>query len=108
MNSNNKMEIKAIILNVLKSEGFNGAKIILFGSRAKGDFKIDSDWDFLVILKDNLVREQKLNLAYKIRRKLADIHIPCDVIVRSEEEVEKRKEVIGSVIRSAIKTGVTL
>jgi predicted nucleotidyltransferase len=102
------MEIKAIILNVLKSEGFNGAKIILFGSRAKGDFKIDSDWDFLVILKDNLVREQKLNLAYKIRRKLADIHIPCDVIVRSEEEVEKRKEVIGSVIRSAIKTGVTL
>ncbi len=32
------------------------AQLILFGSRARGDYKKDSDWDFL-ILTDNKVNE---------------------------------------------------
>ena len=27
-----------------------GAKVILYGSRARGDFKEDSDWDILILL----------------------------------------------------------
>ena len=27
------------------------AKVILFGSRARGDFRLDSDWDFLILTK---------------------------------------------------------
>ena len=28
------------------------AKLILYGSRARGDFQAGSDWDFLVVLRD--------------------------------------------------------
>jgi len=36
------------------------AEIVLYGSRARGDFKLNSDWDILVLVenhtKDNLIR----------------------------------------------------
>ncbi len=36
------------------------AEIILFGSRARGDFRMDSDWDFLVLLD----HRQKILMQY--------------------------------------------
>lgn len=102
------IKIKNTIMRILNENDFRDARIILFGSRAKGEFKAHSDWDFLVVLKEQLEIKEKWDLAHKIRKALADIYIPCDVIIRSEDEVERRKNVIGSVIRSAIKTGVIL
>ena len=102
------VRIKNIIMKVLNENGLRDARIILFGSRAKGDFKTHSDWDFLIVLREQLEIKEKWDLAHKIRKALADIYIPCDVIISSEEELEKRKNVIGSVIRSAVKTGVIL
>lgn len=49
-------EIKHAVLSVDSS-----AEMILFGSRARGDFKDDSDWDVLV-LSDN-----EVNMAFKNR-----------------------------------------
>ena len=34
------------------------ARILLFGSRARGDARPDSDWDILIILKVNELRDQ--------------------------------------------------
>lgn len=33
------------------------AKVILFGSRARGDARKDSDWDILILIKDNVSME---------------------------------------------------
>ncbi len=33
---------------IIKIDGM--AEVILFGSRARGDFRNDSDWDFLILL----------------------------------------------------------
>jgi predicted nucleotidyltransferase len=101
-------KIKSTIMQVLNEKGFREAKIILFGSRARGDFKKGSDWDFLIVLKEELAKKEKWDLAHYIGKALAEIYVPCDVLVRSEKEVEMRKNVIGSVIRSALKTGVLL
>lgn len=35
------------------------AEIILFGSRARGDYRPDSDWDFLVLLERPLTTDLK-------------------------------------------------
>lgn len=100
--------IKERILKTLNEMDVLVKNIILFGSRAREDFKTNSDWDFLIVLEKKVSREEKKEIAHKIRKELASFYIPCDVIVSSEDEVEKRKGIIGSVIRSAVKTGVTL
>ncbi len=41
------------IINLVKSkiaEIYPNAEVILFGSRARGDFNKDSDWDFLILV----------------------------------------------------------
>jgi uncharacterized protein len=43
---------KSIVLNKIKSailQVDQNATIILYGSRARGDFRKDSDWDFLIL-----------------------------------------------------------
>ena len=42
-------QFKTVIHNIY---GDRLDKIVMYGSRARGDFKEDSDFDFLVILKD--------------------------------------------------------
>jgi len=98
-------KIKAEILQALKDSGFSEAKIILFGSRARGEDRQDSDWDFLIILEPELSITEKRRIAHRIRKRLAEFYLASDVIVRSEAEVEERKNVIGSVIKSALEEG---
>jgi predicted nucleotidyltransferase len=101
-------KIKEEILKSVNDMGIRIKNIILFGSRAKGIFKTDSDWDFLIILEKNVSREEKIEIAHIIRKKLAELYVPCDVLIKSEEEVEARKNIIGSVIKSAMKEGIPL
>ena len=43
------------------------AKAVLFGSRARGDARHDSDWDVLVLLgKDRITASDRDNVAYPI------------------------------------------
>ncbi len=62
------------------------AQIILYGSRARGDTNIFSDWDFLILAERNLDR----NLIIKIRDCLYDLELEADTvlssIIRSREE----------------------
>jgi predicted nucleotidyltransferase len=101
-------EIKAQILRIIDEMGISVKQIILFGSRARGDYKKSSDWDLLVIVNKDVDRKEKMEISHLIRRRLAELYIPCDVLIKSEREVEERKNVIGSVIKSALKEGVSL
>jgi len=49
-----KTEIKKIILEILYSMKISIKDIILFGSRARGDYKKNSDWDILIIVKNKI------------------------------------------------------
>ena len=73
-------KIKEIIIRIASPN-----KIILFGSRARGEAKIDSDYDILII-KDNLGNERILTR--KINYELFNEHIDqeVDVIATSTEK----------------------
>ncbi len=46
------------IVNLVKQEVIKidpKAEVFLFGSRARGDFRKDSDWDFLILLNRPLL-----------------------------------------------------
>lgn len=100
--------IKRTIEKIFEEKDIKIQKIILFGSRGRKDYKKGSDWDLLIVTEKNLERSQKLELSHLIRKRLADEFIPCDVLIKSNQEVEERKNMIGSVIRSALREGISL
>lgn len=79
-------------------------KIIIFGSRARGDFNKDSDWDFLVIADKEIAIKEKHRLIIQIKRKLAKLGIPNDIIIQSMSEFEtmKRFEKIPEILKEEI------
>jgi len=62
-------DIIAIKDNILNTVGETCEKIILFGSRAYGTPREDSDYDFFIVLKDNT--EKPILVLQKIYRSLA-------------------------------------
>jgi predicted nucleotidyltransferase len=64
-------------------------KIILFGSRARGDNKKDSDYDICVIKRDV---EHRRKLAQKLYRSLYGVRIPIDIIVETPEDFDSLKD----------------
>jgi len=97
-----------IIKEEIEKRGMNVLKIILFGSRAKGDAKEDSDWDFLVIVDKDLDRKEKWDIIIKIKRKLATLKIPNDIIINSIRDFEERKDNVGYITYYAIREGKIL
>jgi len=84
---------------------FHPDKIILFGSRARGEGGLNSDADLLVVMPvDGSKRQQ----AVQIDLALEGIPIPIDLIVVTPEEVEKYRETIGTIIREALREGKVL
>jgi len=86
----------------------NYEKIILFGSRARGDFSEGSDHDVLIIVKKTLPVKEKMRLFTLFRRDLAKRGIDADIIIKSTDEVEYYKNKIGNVVRTAMMEGVAL
>ena len=84
---------------------FRPLRLILFGSRARGDSRADSDIDLLVVLP---VVTDKRRAAIEIRRALQDLPVGKDIIVTSPEEIERRGELVGSVLRPALREGKTI
>lgn len=90
-------EITKRIVGHLKPE-----KIILFGSYANGTPTEESDLDLLII-KDSHIPSRLQNR--KVRRMLSDLRVPVDVIVKTPEEFQTYKNVIGTIIYPANKFG---
>lgn len=89
--------IKDVIINEAQKEDVKVKNIILFGSRARGDYREDSDWDLLIVVGNSPNRETIRRLQYRIYRRLAENRIYCDVIVVSEEYYVKYKNVAGTI-----------
>jgi len=60
-------QIAAGIQSVLQKAHQPKARAILFGSRARGDARRDSDWDILILLdKDRITSNDKDGISYPI------------------------------------------
>lgn len=78
------------------------ARVILFGSHARGDADEGSDFDFLVIEKEV---DDRLAEAVKLRRSLRGFGVPVDVIVMDEALIERRSKVRGTMVDRALREG---
>jgi predicted nucleotidyltransferase len=85
--------------------GFSPVRIILFGSRARGTASTDSDVDLLVVTDRPGSKRQQ---AVAIDLALADIHVAKDVVVVGTEELERERDVVGTIAYPAWREGIVL
>ncbi len=84
------------------ADGFDPEKIIIFGSYARGEIDRDSDLDLLIVMHVEGSLRQKAN---EIDLMLADRTLPLDLIVVTPEQFARQKDVIGTIVREAVKDG---
>lgn len=81
------------------------ARVILFGSHARGSATARSDIDVLVIEPD--VENTALE-AVRLMRALRDLRLPLEVVVVSEREAAEWQDVRGSLVHAALAEGRVL
>lgn len=81
---------------------FQPSRVVLFGSRARGEFSEWSDVDLLVVLPNGTDRH---HAAVEIHRTLGDLLVAKDVVVTTPEEINRRGHIVGSVLCSALREG---
>jgi predicted nucleotidyltransferase len=80
-------------------------KIILFGSRARGDSNPHSDYDILVVAPSRLPRWERTPKIYKA---LAGLGVPKDVVWWTPKEIKEWRSVESHFITTAIQEGKIL
>ena len=80
-------------------------RIVLFGSRARGDAGPDSDLDLLIVKESHELRHRRAIPAYNA---LIGLGIPTDIICRTPAEIEEWSRVPNHVVTRAIREGKVL
>jgi len=95
------------LLNIVEKMRHVGSpeKIILFGSRARGDAKPDSDIDLLVVEKSDLPRYKR---AACYRKAIVGLVPAKDIVVWSPEEIDEWKSVPNAFITTILREGKVL
>jgi uncharacterized protein len=96
-------KIDLIVTRLVKR--FQPNSIILFGSSARGVARPDSDVDLLVVLP---VSGSKRAKQIEMRIAIHDLGVPADIIVATPDEVERRRNLVGTLIRPALREGKVL
>lgn len=84
------------------AERFRPDKIVLFGSNAHGTAGPDSDVDLLVIMP---VRGSRRDQAVAIGVAVHDIPLSKDIVVATPEDVARRGDLPGTILRPALREG---
>jgi len=95
-------------LNIAREHGIEVDKIILFGSRARGDYTEDSDWDVLVVTKEEVDNKRKVDFIVELKILFARLNIPNDIIVKSREELDEEKNYAFTISSFALKEGISI
>ncbi len=80
-------------------------KVMLFGSRARGDYDEESDYDVLVVLSDEAnLREERM----KLKSAMAKLPVQVQLLVKHESEYEAMKGVTVGLWRNIRDEGAML
>jgi predicted nucleotidyltransferase len=102
------METQDLIAEVTRrlAAAAPGAKVILFGSRARGDERPESDLDLLVIEPDTVATPRAESA--RLRRELRGLGVGLDVVVVSASHAEEWGHLGGSLLNEALSEGRVL
>ncbi|HET9112718.1 MAG TPA: nucleotidyltransferase domain-containing protein [Burkholderiales bacterium] len=81
------------------------ARVILFGSYARGDASDDSDLDFLIIEPE---LQDKFREMVRLRQILRPLKVPVDVLVYSQAEINQQQDACSTAVYWALREGKVL
>lgn len=107
MNSFIETRILKVIKEEIEKNGLKVLKIILFGSRAKGEAKEDSDWDFFIVINQEIDFKMKKEILSSIYKKLIE-ELNCDfeIVITSLRKFNEAKNVAGTLSYEVEKDGM--
>ncbi len=84
-------------------------QVILFGSRARGDARPDSDVDLVVIEAEPFGphRDRRAEIV-RLMRALGGCEVATDILVYSQDEVEYWRDSLNNVLARALREGRVL
>jgi len=86
--------------------GLNPVQVWLFGSRARGDFRPDSDYDFIVVTR--IEDGDSGNDYARARRPLRGSGVGCDVVPIRLDQFEGERHSEISVVHTAMEKAILL
>ena len=86
-------------------EAADPERIILFGSRARGDAREDSDFDLLVVRESN---EPRYRRSATLFSRLSDLPVEVEVVVYTPGEIAQWRNVPQAFITRAVREGKVL
>ena len=100
-------DIDTIVATMVEriADRFDPERILLFGSRSRGDARDWSDVDLLVVMPDGTDRREA---AVEMAVAVGDLPIAKDIIVTTPSHIAQRGHVIGTVLRPALREGTVL
>jgi len=88
------------------AEVTNAVAVVLFGSRARGDCRPDSDWDLCVVVPDDVEPRQFTSVS--LWSSLADFPLPIQVIPIRKSIFESKKDEINALSYDVHRDGIVL
>ena len=96
---------KQIITEEVEKAGCRVVKVILFGSRARGDARADSDWDFLVVVGRDIPPAVQREILGGTSVHLVRHGIVADILIHSLSNVATHQDDVGHIAYYALKEG---
>jgi excisionase family DNA binding protein len=97
-------ELRRVVDAIVASVQPDG--VILFGSRASGDFRADSDFDLAILAPDGVARRRVAMRAYESLAAVADRSVAVDIVVLTPSLIAAEGDLIGSIARAVSREGV--
>jgi len=108
LNENEKIALNCFIINLRKKLSDELVRVVLYGSKARGDADVCSDIDILVECKEDNVIKIKKQIASIVSDVLLQHNIFISVNTLTEEEFKKLEKFQSAFIDNLNKEGIEL
>lgn len=98
------------IKEFLEQRNITIKKFFLFGSRARGDYREDSDYDFLIVIENEMTFVQKMKLKSELFNYLSKKNalIIMDLIIKDTDDYEWESNNFGFLSYTVKEEGVAV